>query len=261
MTQHELPLDASYLSASPQVEACTPARIGVGRAGLRPLTKTWLKFRFDHATAVDAVYGEVTKSLLDKMGWRVLRTQALDHETYIRRPDLGRKLTAESRLLLKENGKQQATVQVLVSNGLSALSIEENAEDVYLSLCQSLDNAGIEVGETFYIERGRVGLMDEVGSLLQSEVIVYLIGERPGLVSADSMSVYMCYRPSLQTIESDRLVVSNIHTNGMPQIEAGAYIATLVQKMLYYKASGVQLAERESEKTSVKKENTPLVTF
>lgn len=239
-------LDTSFLTVAGESKV-TPARIGVGKAGLRPLTKTWLKFRYDHATAVDAVNSVVSADFIERMQWPTLKTQALDQETYIRRPDLGRKLAEESHTYLLEHGQQQATVQILVSNGLSATAIEENAEDVYLSLCQSLTLLNITCAPTYYIERGRVGLMDCIGELLQPDVIVYLIGERPGLLSAESMSVYMCYRPNSSTIESDRLVVSNIHRNGLPPVEAGAYISNIVEKMLRYQASGIALTELEKQ--------------
>ena len=245
MQQSEKFLDVSYLSVVNEEHSITPARIGVGRAGLRPLTKTLLKFRYDHATAVDAVNSEVSQTFLSKMAWPILKTQASNQETYICRPDLGRKLSDESRTFLKAQNQQQITVQILVSNGLSATAIEENAEDVYLSLCQSLDHLMIPYAPVYYIERGRVGLMDDIGELLRPEVIVYLIGERPGLLSAESMSVYMCYKPNAATIESNRLVVSNIHQNGLPPVEAGAYISTIVEKMLHFKASGITLAELE----------------
>lgn len=243
-------LDTSFLKVVGNSET-TPARIGVGRAGLRPLTKTWLKFRYDHASAVDAVNSEVSTNFLEKMKWPILKTKAINQETYIRRPDLGRKLSEKSRDYLIQQGQKNATVQIIVSNGLSATAIEENAEDVYLSLCQSLELFNISRAPTYYIERGRVGLMDEIGELLQPEVIVYLIGERPGLLSAESMSVYMCYRPNAKTIESDRLVVSNIHRNGLPPVEAGAYISTIVEKMLHYKASGIKLQELEKGESKI----------
>ena len=245
MHERDEVVEATYLTETIGKHRDTPARIQVGRAGLRPLTKTWLKFRYDHASAVDAVNSEVSQAFIDTMQWPVLKTQATNQETYIRRPDLGRKLAEESRAFLAQHGQRQATVQILVSNGLSATAIEENAEDVYLSLCQGLDQLEIAYAPAYYIERGRVGLMDDLGELLQPEVIVYLIGERPGLLSAESMSVYMCYRPNAKTIESNRLVVSNIHQNGFPPVEAGAYVSSLVEKMLHFRASGIELTELE----------------
>ncbi|OXS76142.1 ethanolamine ammonia-lyase [Lysinibacillus sp. KCTC 33748] len=223
----------------------TPARIGVGRAGTRPKTKTWLKFRLDHAAAVDAVYGEVTEGLLQKLDVFQVTTRVTDKEEYITRPDLGRRLSAESKTLIQSKCAKNPKVQIIISNGLSASAIEENVQDVYLALQQSLNNLNIEIGTTFYIDKGRVALMDEIGELLQAEVIVYLIGERPGLVSAESMSAYICYQPRIGTVEADRMVVSNIHKGGIPPLEAGAYLGTVVQKILHYKASGVGLVAKE----------------
>lgn len=223
----------------------TPARIGVGRAGTRPKTKTWLKFRLDHAAAVDAVYGEVTEALLQKLNVFQVTTKVTDKEEYITRPDLGRRLSDEAKTLIQSTCKARPTVQIIISNGLSASAIEENVQDVYLALQQSLTNLNIEIGTTFYIDKGRVALMDEIGELLQAEVIVYLIGERPGLVSAESMSAYLCYQPRIGTVEADRMVISNIHKGGIPPLEAGAYLGTVVQKILQYKASGVNLVAKE----------------
>ena len=85
-------------------------------------------------------------------------------------------------------------------------------------------------------------VMDQIGELLQPETLVLLIGERPGLVSASSMSAYMCYRPNKDTVESDRNVISNIHRGGTPPVEAGAHIGTMLKKMIEQKTSGVKLA-------------------
>ncbi|MDF0725992.1 ethanolamine ammonia-lyase subunit EutC [Cytobacillus sp. S13-E01] len=223
----------------------TPARIGVGRAGLRPKTNTWLKFRFDHAAAVDAVYGSVNDELLKQLELFKVNTQVTDKEVYIRRPDYGRKLSNEAKEIITKTCKKSPTVQIIVSDGLSSKAIEENLEDVYLSLQQSLKSLQIDVGTPFYIEKGRVAAMDDVGELLKPKVVVLLIGERPGLVSAESLSAYLCFEPKKGTIEADRMVVSNIHRGGIPPVEAGAYLGTVIQKILKYEASGVSLVQKE----------------
>ncbi|MET1030691.1 ethanolamine ammonia-lyase subunit EutC [Domibacillus tundrae] len=228
-----------------ELQSKTPARIAVGRAGSRPKTNTWLKFRLDHAAAVDAVYGEVPDELLKELDLFQVQTRVKDKEEYIRRPDLGRKLSDEGKELVKKKCKSSPSVQIVVSNGLSAKAIEENVEDVYLSLVQSLGNLKIETGTPFYVDKGRVALMDEIGEVLQPDVIILLIGERPGLVSAESLSAYLCYKPRIGTIEADRMVVSNIHKGGIPPVEAGAYLGTLIQKILKYEASGVSLVKKE----------------
>jgi len=223
----------------------TPARIGVGRAGLRPKTDTWLKFRFDHAAAVDAVYGDVDPKILESLSLLKVNTKVTDKEVYVRRPDFGRKLSDEAKQLIDQKCKKSPTVQIIVSDGLSSKAVEENLEDVYLSLNQSLQSLGLDVGTPFFIEKGRVAAMDDVGEILKPKVIVYLIGERPGLVSAESLSAYLCYEPRHGTIEADRMVISNIHKGGIPPVEAGAYIGTVVQKILKYEASGVSLVQKE----------------
>lgn len=223
----------------------TPSRIAVGRAGTRAKTDTWLKFRFDHAAAVDAVYGEVPSEILERLGFICLHSKVTDKEEYIRRPDLGRRLSDASKKAVAEKCKHGPTVQIVASNGLSAKALEANLEDVYLSLEQSLKNLGTDLGTTFYVENGRVALMDEVGELLQPDIVVVLIGERPGLVSAESLSAYICYKPQFGTIEADRMVVSNIHKGGIPPVEAGAYLGTVIQKILKYEASGVSLVKKE----------------
>jgi ethanolamine ammonia-lyase small subunit len=224
----------------------TPARIGVGRAGLRPKTEFWLKFRFDHAAAVDAVYGDVNEELLRRLNLFKVHTKVTDKETYIRRPDFGRKLSDEAKQIIEQKCKKSPTVQIIVSDGLSSKAILKNLEDVYLSLQQSLIAAQIDIGTPFYIEKGRVAVMDDVGEILNPKVVVLLIGERPGLVSAESLSAYLCYEPRQGTLEADRMVISNIHKGGIPPVEAGAFLGTVVQKILKYKASGISLVQKET---------------
>lgn len=235
-------LDAEELK---HLKSKTPARIGVGRAGPRPRTSTMLKFRFDHAAAVDAVYGEVNQELLDVLDLFKVNTRVTEKDVYIRRPDYGRKLSEEAIKEIQEKCKPSPTIQIIVSDGLSSKAIDENLEDVYLSLEQSLRSMGLDTGTPFYIEKGRVAVMDDVGEILKPKVIVLLIGERPGLVSAESMSAYLCYEPRRGTIEADRMVISNIHRGGIPPVEAGAYLGTVIQKVLKYEASGVSLVNKE----------------
>ena len=188
----------------------------MGRAGPRPKTETWLRFRLDHAAAVDAVYGEVLPELLEKHNLFTVKTMARSKDEYIRRPDLGRRLSEEAKRVLRERCLFQPQVQIIVSDGLSAEAVIKNFEDTYLSLVQSLQQLGLKQGTPFFIERGRVAVMDDVGEVLQPEVVVLLIGERPGLVSAESLSAYLCYKPRRGTVEADRMVVSNIHKGGIP---------------------------------------------
>ncbi|SEO70479.1 Ethanolamine ammonia-lyase light chain [Paenibacillus sophorae] len=216
----------------------TPARIGVGRAGARPLTHTMLQFRRDHAAAVDAVYGEVDESILRQLGLFTVETCYGNKETYLKRPDLGRIITDEGMAVIRERCVKQPQIQIVVSDGLSADAITANILDVYPALLDSLRVNDLNPGTSFYVKGGRVACMDHIGEVLQPDALVLLIGERPGLVTAQSMSAYMCYKPRKGTIESDRNVISNIHPGGTPPLEAAAHIGTMLKGMLERQTSG-----------------------
>lgn len=221
--------------------ASTPARIGVWRAGTRPLTSTMLALRNAHAAAVDAVFSEVSASLLQRMQLFSVETHYENAETFLRRPDKGRRLTDESVEKIRSTCIHRPQVQIVVADGLSANAIESNLSNVLPALFNSLKVYGLSSGTPFFVKGGRVGCMDHIGEILQPEVLVLLIGERPGLVSSESMSAYMCYRPHVGTVESDRTVISNIHRGGTPPIEAGAHMGTVLGKMIEQCASGVRL--------------------
>lgn len=222
------------------MKAATPARIGVGRTGTRYKTETMLRFLADHAAARDAVHKEMPERLVSAMNLPVVQTECRDKDEYLTRPDLGRKLTAESREAVKKL-KGASQVLVLFADGLSAAAIDANGEDTYMSLTAGLKNRGISVGTPFLVKYGRVPIEDEIAELTGAEVVVLLVGERPGLATAESMSAYMAYRASVGMDESRRTVVSNIHKNGTPAVEAGAYIADIVSIMLEKKCSGIEL--------------------
>ncbi|WP_058302070.1 ethanolamine ammonia-lyase subunit EutC [Gorillibacterium timonense] len=219
----------------------TPARLDVGRTGTRPLTREMLKLRLDHAEAVDAVYGVVKEETLAEFDLFTVETRYRDKEHYLLVPDSGRVLTEASEKELGERCIHRPQVQIVVSDGLSAKAIDDNLADVLPALRDSLAANGLQEGTPFFVKGGRVGVMDDIGRVLAPEVLVLLIGERPGLVTASSMSAYMCYRPAPGRKDSDRMVISNIHASGTPPIEAGAHIGTLLRKMVEQQASGVKL--------------------
>lgn len=232
---------SSQLDAWNELRSATGARIGVGRSGTRPLTSNMLRLRLDHAAAVDAVYSEVPRVLIEEMGLFSVETQALDKVQYLKRPDLGRKLTDKSVEEVKAGCIHAPQVQIVVSDGLSAAAIEANLRDVYSSLLDSLKRLGLETGTPLFVKYGRVGSMDHIGDILNPEVLVLLIGERPGLLSANSMSAYMCYKPCSGKMDSNRNVISNIHESGTPPAEAGALIGTWLKTMLDQRLSGTEL--------------------
>ncbi|MDR6884266.1 ethanolamine ammonia-lyase subunit EutC [Bacillus sp. 3255] len=221
--------------------ASTPSRIGVWRSGTRALTREVLKFRRDHAAAVDSIYGQVSQALLDQFGLFTVETRYGSTENYLKRPDMGRIVTDEGMALIRQRCLMRPQVQIIVSDGLSANAVDANLSDVYPALIDSLHAYELSTGTPFFVRGGRVAVMDHIGDMLQPEVLVLLIGERPGLVSSKSLSAYICYRPHRGTVESDRSVISNIHRGGTSPLEAGAHIGTLVKKMLEQQTSGVHL--------------------
>lgn len=219
----------------------TPARIGVGRTGTRPLTKELLKLRLDHAHAVDSVYGEVHAATLDEFNLFSVNTRFGDKEIYLKRPDRGRLLADEAAIEITERCVHKPQVQIVVSDGLSAKAVDENLPDILPALIDSLAVNKLACGTSFFVRGGRVGCMDDIGRLLAPEVLVLLIGERPGLAAAASMSAYMCYQPRPGKKDSDRMVISNIHQRGTPPVEAGAHIGSILRKMIEQRISGVNL--------------------
>ncbi len=226
-----------------RMKEATPARIGVWRCGTRPLTETLLRFRADHAIAQDAVMGEVSSDFAERYGMVFTKTKCRDKDEFLTRPDLGRRLDEESLEAIRKKCEKGAQVQIIVADGLSSKAVEANVPDLLPALRQGLERLGIKrLGTPIFVKYGRVAVMDVIGEELKPECAVVLIGERPGLGTAESLSAYMGYNPRIGMLESERMVVSNIHRRGgVPPAEAGAHLATLIKKILDAKASGVNL--------------------
>lgn len=219
----------------------TSARLGVYRAGPRYKTETMLRFRADHAVAMDAVFTDVPEEIVKANGLFEVQTMCEDRDQHLTRPDLGRKFDEETLALIKSKCKKSPKVQIYASDGLSSTAIIANLKTVMPSIIQGLKTYGYEVGTPFFVKYGRVGAMDVITEALDAEVTVVLIGERPGLATGESMSAYMTYRGKIGMSESGRTVVSNIHSGGTPAAEAGAHIADMIQEMIKQKASGLEL--------------------
>lgn len=219
----------------------TTARIGVGNCGARLKTKTMLTLRADHAAARDAVFMDVSKELLDRLSLFSIDTCCADKNQFLTRPDLGRIFPEESLSILREKCKKNVDVQIYASDGLSSTAIEANLENILPVIIDGLKAKGLNVGTPFFVRNGRVAAMDAISEVLNAEVTCVLLGERPGLATAESMSAYIVYRATVGMPESRRTVVSNIHSRGIPAVEAGAYIVDVIQMILDAKASGVEL--------------------
>lgn len=221
----------------------TTARIGIGRAGTRMKTKSYLDFRLDHAAAQDAVRKEVSEEFLKQLDIKVLQTKAQSLDEYLMNLDIGRVLNEESVQWLKENGEKGKQVQIIISDGLSITGIEENVPNLLPSLEQGLKMKNISMGSPLFVKRSRVWVQDHIASLVNCDLVISLIGERPGLATSKSISAYMIYKPNADSVEADRTVISNIHDGGVPPVEAGAYLSDLIGDMLKKEASGVKYVQ------------------
>lgn len=222
----------------------TPARIGIGRAGTRLKTQSYLQFRIDQAAAQDAVMKSIDPGWIERLQLPALYTRAKDMEEYLMNLDSGRLLSDESAAWLSQHGEKGRDVQIIISDGLSTSACEATIPDLLPALLQGLALRKISVARPIFIHRGRVWVQDHVASIVKCKVVISLIGERPGLATAESLSAYMVYQPSERTVESDRTVISNIHRGGTPPIEAGAYLAELLEDILRCQASGVAYAQK-----------------
>ena len=219
----------------------TPARLGIGKAGARYRTETMLRVRADHAAAQDSVFSDVSQEYIEKCGFVFVKTLCKDREEYITRPDLGRRFPAEEIPVIQKTCGEKPKVLIIVGDGLSSAAIEANANEMIPAIKQGLKLHNIEVPPILFIKYARVGAMDAVGEVTHADVICMLVGERPGLVTAESMSAYIAYQPRHGLVESKRTVISNIHKGGTSAVEAGAHAAELILRMLEKKASGVDL--------------------
>ena len=244
----EIDIRKQYLVKNPEngeeyaeLKMNAPCRLGIGKAGARYNTLPQLEFRAAHSAAQDAVFNDVDAEFVEKMGLWTVQTQCDSKDTYLTRPDLGRKLSPEAVETIKAKCKKNPTVQIYVADGLSSAAVAANIGDLLPAILQGLQSYKIDTGTPFFVKYGRVGVMDEISELLGADVTCTLIGERPGLITAESMSAYIAYKATVGMPEARRTVVSNIHKNGTIPSEAGAHIAEIIKIMLEKKASGTDL--------------------
>lgn len=224
-----------------KLKEITPARLNVGRSGDRYRTNTLLDFRKDHAAAVDAVWSEVDMGVIEELDFLQVQTLVMDKEEYIRRPDLGRRFSDSTLDRVRKNCSSNMDVQIIAADGLSSPAITKNLTDVYGMIRDGVEALGYSLGTPVFVRYGRVASMDRISEALNPKVTVLLVGERPGLATDESMSCYMAYEARVDKPESQRTVISNIHRNGIPTVEAGAQIVQLIDRMMKEKKSGLEL--------------------
>lgn len=230
----------------------TDARIALGRAGGSLPSKPQLEFQRAHAQARDAVQHrlnvESVKKAIERLHLPVfcVDSAAADRRTYLQRPDLGRRLNANSKTFLAQQygrNQQSPDLAIVVADGLSALAIETNAARFLAALLPRLHDQGISLAPIVLVQQGRVAIADEIGELLGARMVAILIGERPGLSSPDSMGIYLSWQPKVGLQDSARNCLSNIRPQGMSDAVAVEKFIYLLTEGLRRKLTGVALKD------------------
>ena len=236
-----------------RIRARTPARLLAGRAGAAYRTATQLELREAHAAARDAVRAEL--DLGSAFGtafvgrWKLfeLRTKARTKEDYLLRPDLGRQFDDASRKELTAHAAGKIDLQIAIGDGLSVPAVTAQIPALLPLLADGAQRRGWKLGPLFVIHHCRVGILNDIGDLLDPRVAVLLIGERPGLATAESLSAYIAYRPRAGHTDADRNLISNIHARGLAPSDAAERILKLAARMMKAEKSGVTVREDGSE--------------
>jgi len=232
-----------------KVRAQTPARLLAGRTGAAYRTNTQLELREAHAAARDAVRAELdlSKDLGEDFArrWNLFEvcSQAASKDEYLLRPDLGRHLKEACRAEISNRCTKGHDLQIAIGDGLSVTAITKQVPQLLPLLSEGAHERGWTVGEIFAIRHCRVGILNEIGELLNPRVAVLLIGERPGLATAESLSAYMAYQPKAQDTDAHRNLISNIHGRGVNPEQAAERILNLAASMMRTKTSGCELRE------------------
>jgi len=225
------------------LRAATPARIGLGRRGDAPPLEAMLAFQLAHARARDAVHTPLDVGSLTAAvgGAVVVRSAAPDRATYLRRPDLGRRLDAESRSALTDVVRPEAgwDAVFVIADGLSATGVQQSAVPLLAACRERL--SGWSLAPVVIATQARVALGDEIGALLQARLCVMLIGERPGLSVANSLGAYITWQPRIGRRDAERNCVSSIHPDGLSCAAAAEQVTWLMTEARRRLLTGVAL--------------------
>ncbi len=219
----------------------TTALVGIGRVGTRYATEVTLQFQSELAVAQNAVASLLPEGWREAEGFLPLDTRVRDHEEYLLRPDLGRRLDERSLLLLEEHAERNVDVQPILADGLSAQACVQSGSSVLNSLTAECARLGLTVGTPMCARFARVWLQDEIGQAVGAKVAIIILGERPGLGTGDGLSAYLVHSPAIGNTDGDRNMISNIHSRGLLPDRAGVRLAALAKAMLEQGLSGVKL--------------------
>jgi ethanolamine ammonia-lyase small subunit len=223
----------------------TMARVGLGHAGHSLPTRELLEFQLAHAKARDAVHlplavDSLRLELKQKNITSIpLTSAARDRDEYLKRPDLGRRLSVESGERVA-GLRSEYDAAFVIADGLSALAVHRHAVALLEMLLRDLD---WRIAPVAIVEQGRVAIGDEIGEMLGARLVVVLIGERPGLSSPDSLGAYLTWQPRPGLTDAERNCISNIRAEGLSYAAATHKLLFLMNESRRLKLSGIRLKE------------------
>jgi ethanolamine ammonia-lyase small subunit len=232
-----------------KVRLRTPARLFSGRSGGAYRTSMQMELRAAHAAARDAVRSDfdlarhLGPELIERFHVFEVSSAVRSKDEYLLRPDMGRRLAEPSSKTVLAQGSPARDLQIVIGDGLSATAVSRQVPVLLPSLVESAKERGWSVGRPFAVRFCRVGILNEIGDLLQPRVAVLLIGERPGLATAESLSAYMAFKPRSGHTDANRNLISNIHSRGVTPADAATRILNLTAHMMLKKISGTQIRE------------------
>ncbi len=232
-----------------ELPVVTPARVLLGRAGTAYRTPTRLQLRADHAAARDALHepialdDDVMAPLVERHRLFEVRTEAATPAEHLARPDLGRRLAPGEADRLRQECPAPVDLQVVVGDGLSARAVHTQVPELLPLLLAGATDRGWTVGRPFFVRHCRVGVLNDIGDALAPEVVVLLVGERPGLATAESLSAYLAFRPRTGDTDADRNLVSNIHADGVGPADAARRVLDLAAELRLQERSGFRVKE------------------
>ena len=247
-------LDPAPQTPNPWLELrrLTPARIALGRTGTSLPTAAQLDFQLAHAQARDAVHLPFDHVALSEQltakgrETLLLHSAAPDRDSYLQRPDKGRRLDEASVQALREYSAAHpggVDVAVVVADGLSSLAVHRHTLPFLQRMEELVTAQGWTLSPVILVEQGRVAIGDEIGELLGARMSVVLIGERPGLSSPDSLGLYFTYGPKVGLNDAHRNCISNVRLEGLSYGMAAHRLLYLMQEACKRQLSGVNLKD------------------
>ncbi len=225
----------------------THARIALGRAGHGTPTNEVLNFRLAHSKARDSVWSEVDFTAMreylqtSNLNFVDVQSRCRSKQEFLLNPDLGRSLNTSSDSVLGQKKTDQCDLILVIADGLSAHAVHENGKPFVDHFMQLLKQSGLSLGPVVLAKYARVGLGDNIGEALGAKSVVMLIGERPGLASAESLSIYYTFKPRAENTDACRNCISNIHASGISPEGAAIMADHLIKTSFHRQLSGVDL--------------------